>query len=248
MYTYSMIFPEIQTPFKITPCPIYEAIVELRFESSLPEEVIAGLLYPGFKDKFPEIEKLPILELPPAIRNGDPNLIYSPHFRFKRKDMTVNVGPRVFSVACPHPYVGWTNYSAEIQDAFKMAIKIGLINKAVRLGVRYINFFKDTDVFKELKVGMELNNNSIIGNKNNLRTEIIEGNFVNVVHVANNANIVFQKQILNGSIIDIDIVNNDGPSLIRDLYDLIEEAHNKEKLIFFSLLNEEFLKTMHPEY
>lgn len=248
MYTYFMIFPVIDTPVKITPCPIYEAIVELRFESSLPEEVIPGLLYPAFKDKYPTIEKMPILELPPAIRDGDPNLIYSPHFRFKRQNMIVNVGPRVFSVACPHPYVGWEEYFAEIQEAFKMAIKIGLINKAVRLGVRYINFFKGVDVFKELKVEVGFNSNSIIGNKNNLRTEINEGNFVNVVHIANNANIIFQNKNLNGSIIDIDIVNNDGPSLLRDLPVLMGEAHNKEKLIFFSLLKDEFLKTMNPEY
>ena len=33
-----------------------------------------------------------------------------------------------------------------------------------------------------------------------------------------------------------------------DLYEIIVEAHNKEKDLFFSLLKEEFLKTMNPEY
>lgn len=248
MYTNRMMSPVIKTPVRINPCPIFEAVVELRFESSLPEEVIPGLLFSGFKDKYPKTQRLPLSELPPAIRNSDSNLIFSPHFQFIQDKIVVNVGPRVFSVGCQYPYAGWEKYFAEIQDAFRKAIEIGLVTKAIRLGVRYINFFKDVDVFRKAKVSLDFDSESLIGNKNNLRTELIEGNYVKVIHISNNANIAFQGQTLNGSIIDIDIVNNSGPSLMTSLYELIAEAHNKEKLLFFSLLTEEFLKTLNPEY
>lgn len=206
------------------------------------------MLYPEYKDKYPDISKLPLLDLPLAIRKGDPNLRFNPHFQFTQKNFIINVGPTVFSVVCQHPYVGWDEYFMEIQDAFRKAVKIGLISKAVRLGVRYINFFDGMDIFAKLKVGIEFDGNSLIGNKNNIRTEIIEGNYLNVVHITNNATIVHQGKSLNGSIVDIDIVNNGGPTLMADLPKLINEAHNKEKRIFFGLLKKDYLETLGPKY
>ena len=127
-------------------------------------------------------------------------------------------------------------------------MEIDLFNKTVRLGVRYINFFKDVDVFGKLKVGIEFNGKSMVGSKNNLRTEVIEGNYTNAIHIANNASVASQGKNLNGSIIDIDIVNDSVSTLMGNLFELIQEAHIKEKIVFFNLLKEEFIETLKPEY
>ena len=42
-----MSFPDltIRLPEKINPCPILEAIVEIRFDSKVPHEAIFGIIY-----------------------------------------------------------------------------------------------------------------------------------------------------------------------------------------------------------
>ncbi|KJR40515.1 hypothetical protein MCHI_003591, partial [Candidatus Magnetoovum chiemensis] len=45
-------------PKKITPCPIIEAIVEIRFSTDLLSDVIIGIVYKSLKDKYPRLNKL----------------------------------------------------------------------------------------------------------------------------------------------------------------------------------------------
>jgi len=59
----------MKIPKKIDPCPIVEAIVEIRFDSNLPGDAIFGVIYNQFKEDYPKFTKLPILQLPEAIRS-----------------------------------------------------------------------------------------------------------------------------------------------------------------------------------
>ena len=61
-------------PISIDPCPIIEAIFEIRFESSFPGDAIFGIIYNCFKDEYQTVEQLPILQLPAAVRTQDPAL------------------------------------------------------------------------------------------------------------------------------------------------------------------------------
>ena len=45
----------MQIPKKITPCPILEAIVEIRFEPEEPDDAIFGIIYNKFKKRFPKL-------------------------------------------------------------------------------------------------------------------------------------------------------------------------------------------------
>jgi uncharacterized protein (TIGR04255 family) len=69
----------IQLPKKISPCPITEAIVELRFESDIPNDAVFGIVYQDFKTDYPVLEDLPILQLPESIRKQDKALHYKPY-------------------------------------------------------------------------------------------------------------------------------------------------------------------------
>ena len=55
-----MKLPTIKLPKKITPCPILEAVVELRFDPSVEEGVVTGLVFSQMKGKFPKLERLPL--------------------------------------------------------------------------------------------------------------------------------------------------------------------------------------------
>jgi len=41
-------------PVSINPCPIAEAIFEVRFETTYPGDAIFGIIYNPFKDEFPK--------------------------------------------------------------------------------------------------------------------------------------------------------------------------------------------------
>ena len=103
-------------PTKITPCPIVEAIAELRFVTNLPDDAVFGVIYNKFHDEFEGPEKLPVLQLPEAIRSQDPKLKYSPHYKFNKGDYIMQVGPKVFSLANVNDYVAWDRFSEKIKE------------------------------------------------------------------------------------------------------------------------------------
>ena len=79
-------------PIKISPCPIIEVTVELKFSSSLPKGAIFGILYNAVKDKFPKVEKLPAAMLPNEIIENDANLKYKALYKLTDGKFTVQVG------------------------------------------------------------------------------------------------------------------------------------------------------------
>lgn len=232
-------------PKKINPCPITEAVVEMRFESKLPPDVIPGIAFNSLKGTFPKIEKLPIMQLPPVIRDNDPNLKFSPQYKLSNNDFIFQIGPRCFSVVCPKEYKGWTKYSEEIEKSFKVVQDLGIIDKPLRVGVRYISFFENTDIFQNLKVEMNLAGNSLIGSQNIIRSEFSYENFKCVVQLANSA-IMNSKQ--SGSTIDIDVITDNHSTILSNFKAIVNSAHDLEKKLFFSFVKPEFLQKFSPEY
>ena len=105
----------MQLPKKITPCPIAEAIVEIRFDSNpdIPADAIWGIIYNSFKEEysFKSIEKLPILQIPEPVRLNDPALIYKPNYKLSNEKFIFQIGPKVISLASAPNYIGWRIFS-----------------------------------------------------------------------------------------------------------------------------------------
>ncbi len=240
-----MNFNTIRIPKKISPCPITEAIVELRFDSNQPAEVIPGIVFNKLEQKFPKLEKLPIMELPSFIRDNDPNLKFSPQYRLISEDFNFQFGPKCFSIVCPQEYKGWTKYFEQIIWIFNAMKELNIISKPLRIGLRYISFFKDIDIFDKIKINLSLAENSLIGCQNVFRTEFDFHAFRCVIQFANTA-------LLNGSIkgssFDVDIVSENITNIMDNFKDVIDSAHEVEKQIFFAVLKDDFLKKFNPDY
>lgn len=237
-------------PKEISPCPITEAVVEIRFESTLPSEVIPGLLYGKFPSQLKNIEKLPILQLPINLIENDPNFRYSPHYKAVFNNFVFQFGPRSVSVACINKYAGWSSYISQIETFFNGVIETGLIDRPQRIGLRYISFLLGQDIFKNIKVELSIAGNSLIGQPNNvLRSEFDYSNHKCVIQIANAANLkLANNKPALGSNIDIDIITTEIKDISKDFVRLIEDSHRIEKQIFFSLLKPEFLSTLNPVY
>ncbi len=234
-----------KVPKKISPCPITEAVVELRFESKLPPEVIPGVVFSPLKSMFPKIEALPVMQLPPVIRDNDPNLKFSPQYKLSNNDFIFQIGPRCLSIVCPKDYKGWTRFSEQIDKVFDVVKGLGIIDKPIRVGVRYISFFENSDIFQNLKLTMNLADNSLIGSQNIVRSEFDYQNFKCVVQIANSATLNGKTK---GSSVDIDIITDKGTTILSDFKGIVSAAHELEKKLFFSIVKPEFLKQFNPEY
>src|SRR5262249_31073889 len=114
-----MKFSVSKLPIKITPCPIAEAVVELRFEPTIPPEVVPSLMLAEFIGSFPEFERLPINDMPQFFRDSDPNLRFAPLNALSKDKTRLQFGPRSLAIISFEPYLGWTAYSTIIDDVLK---------------------------------------------------------------------------------------------------------------------------------
>lgn len=236
-------------PTKITPCPIVEAIAELRFVTTLPDDAVFGVIYNKFHNEFDETEKLPVLQLPEAIRSQEPNLIYSPYYKLHKSDYIMQVGPKVFSLANVKEYLGWNTFSDKIKETFEKLSELGIVDRIERVGLRYINFFADINIYEKSMLQIQLEDKNLFKNDNKLTIVMKTGDFASKLIMVNNAQVKLQipDKIAKGSIIDID-VSLERKIKFKNINELIENAHKEEKKLFFSLLNPAFLKTFNPKY
>ncbi len=236
-------------PKIINPCPIKEATVEIRFESALPPDAIFGVVYNELKDSYKDSQALPILQIPELVRINDPNLAFQPHYRIKKDDFLLQIGPKMISLSVTEVYPTWEEYLKEMLDVFRKINKIGFISNIIRVGLRYINVF-EIDILKQINLSITIKNSEISNKETFVRTLFEEKKFQTVLQIGNN--LVLQKgdgsQII-GSIIDIDVSTmENGVNFFENMKPLLEEAHTVEKEKFFGLLKAEFLETLNPVY
>lgn len=245
----------MRLPKRIKPCPIKEAIIEIRFDTNLPSEAVFGVVYNELKDRYSNLEKLPILQLPEVVRNSDSNLTYLPHYKLTKHPFTLQLGSKVVSLSISEPYSEWDDLVKESLEVFDKLNILSFIENVTRFAIRYINFFENTDMFSNINLAIspknQLSDMPIVSNQMTFRTVVKDENFCTILLISNNTEVIQVKEKTKsiGSIIDLDtyILNIDG-NFFSKAKDLLLEAHLVEKNLFFSLLKEEFINKLNPEY
>jgi len=238
----------MKIPKKINPCPIIEAIGEIRFESETPPDAVFGILYNEFKSDYKKVERLPILQLPEFVRTNDPNLRFQPNYKLLQDNFILQIGPNVLSVVNANQYVGWPDFALRILETFSRVNKLGLVAKANRLGIRYINFF-EFDIYENINLKFTLSDQPFVAEQITFRSTLATGKFLSNLHIINNGNITTNNISKSGSLIDIDTYIEDEKAIdFSDIKSLLEAGHLEEKRLFFGLLQESFLQKLDPEY
>ena len=239
----------MKVPKKINPCPIVEAVVEIQFDSILPGDAIFGVIYNQFKEKYPEYTKLPILQLPDAIRSKDPNLIFKPHYKMQKDNFLIQIGPKVFSIANIKEYSGWDSFNKKIFEAFETISKSNVVVSVRRFGLRYINVFKGLDIYEHSNFKAVLNDQAYKNVKADILIQIPKNEYLHKFKIINHTKVSVGKQIFEGSVIDIDISNEKiTDTFFENMNEIIETAHTEEKKIFFGLLKEKYINSLNPKY
>jgi len=237
-------------PIRINPCPIVEAVVEIRFSSLLPGEAIYGILYSKIGGMFKSSSNLPILQLPEALRTADPNLMYQPHHLFANGDLSLRVGPRTLLFANNGAYKGWDNFSKFVISVLEDIRDTKIVHLPERIGIRYFNFFSHP-ILDKINFAVNHLGKTIADENTVVRIEFKRGAFVEILNVANKSGLTINNSPVVGSLIDIDCIYNyeSGSTPFYDSYGgILEQGHLLEKTSFFDLLLPEFLKTLNPVY
>lgn len=232
-----------RVPKKITPDPIRDSIIEIRFQSETSKEAIFGILFRTLCDEFPLYESN---DVPNSLRSYK-EFQYAAEGKLKNDDYSVSIGYNVIAFNCINGYKGWDKYFNVIKENLKKIYKTKVINGIDRLGIRYVNLFENIEeVSESLHLNIEFTDkDKYETTQTTFRTEIAKGTFKHILSVADNVMIGETK----GTLIDIDTSTTELPNEINDtLFDIINKGRQEEKILFFKLLKENFLAKFNPEY
>jgi len=114
-------------PVRISPSPIKQAVLEVRFVSEHPSDAVFGMVYSAVNDMFPskKPDVLPVMQIPETVRQQDPNLKYQPGHRFVHENYSLSVGASSLQFGVSQPYPGWDTWSAFFHEGLDRIRKIG---------------------------------------------------------------------------------------------------------------------------
>lgn len=236
-------------PVRIDPCPIVEAVMEIRFVTSEPWSVLPGLLFSRIRERYPTQRDLPLLQLPEEFRRKDPALTHLPLAQFLGDLFTIQFGPRVLSLTTQRDrYPGWGVIESEIAWLIEQTREVGFITEAERLATRYIDFFPG-DIFPHLILGAHIDSQPLQARELSINTVFRRSPFTARLQILNNALVGGSQEKKLGSVLDLDVWAG---ALDFDLYEngrtRFAEAHTLVKQTFFGLLRPDFLDSLNPHY
>lgn len=236
-------------PVRINPCPIVEAVFEVRFNSLVPWTTLPGMLYALIREKYPEQKLLPLAQMPEELRNQDPNLVNLPLLQFLGQEFLVQAGPRLVSlVTKTNEYPGWDAVRQELAWLMDRLRAAKVVRETERIGVRYIDFFP-ADVLSQFLLGVRVNEQPLTGAECTVATVLHKGRLAIRLQLTNAAIVVIKDVPKKGTVLDTDGWFG---ALDANVFDngleRFGEAHETIKGLFFGLLRPEFLATLNPEY
>jgi uncharacterized protein (TIGR04255 family) len=231
----------MRVPISITPCPIIDAVIEIRFDANIDPNAVFGLLYNAIKEDFPgKVETQTIANIQP----GKTEILASNVHKISNGQYVVQIGHNVVSISSYPEYTGWTNFNQTTTSLLNKIQKVGIISQVNRVGMRYINFF-EADIFKNVNLKSYINNKEIAYKNTHFKTEITHQHSNSTLTIANSVEI---KQNW-GSIIDIDTYQtNNLDKFFERKEAILSQMHDYEKNLFFSLLRAEFIDSLNPTY
>ncbi len=237
----------------LSPDPVVDAIVELRFTPTMPKTAVFGVLYNALGDEYKANEEsLPVTQIPEHIRLKDSNFHFKPWYRLTGSDIKLLVGPDVLAITgdCTDGYMGWSKFFDHIQKILDQVQNGNIVQEIGRIGVRYISFFEDVNIFDKLtlRIQAEESDRNFTAGATSFTTTLEENGFFQQLNVKNDAQRALHQETLEGSIIDIDTFCQQKLTDFGNVREIIDQGHESEKSLFFSLLDKDFLASLNPVY
>jgi uncharacterized protein (TIGR04255 family) len=244
----------MKLPRKIDPDRIKDSIVEVKFTSNLPYEIYLGQVYQSLDDTFKYTNRPALgqknFQLPAEVPRelkltfGTPiALFFNDKIKFE-----IQNGSIIFN--CIDKYITWDLYFPEIMNVLNQIYNSKCIVSFNRIGLRYISEYSETDIKSITKFSFSFGMPEISSDNYSFRSEYKKDNFRVILNLSSKIptlDVDSSKKTISS--IDIDVISDNFEILDLDsLFNLIDKVHNIEKSTFFNLLQEDFLKSLNPQY
>lgn len=244
-------------PKKITPDHLKDTIVEIRFNSGFPLDLMPGialtLLSPlGFT--YAPVQNSNIAlgvgqGQQISIGLGDQNRSGV----FTKEAVRIQFIGNIIAFNCfEGKYLGWNNYYKIIKDVINQFTVKKFIKSFDRVAIRYISEFKDIDILGNVKGCFGLDETPAeLSLQNSIVRLAKENSNIKIFVTLTNRT---KKRLLDGSIIeaslfDVNVFENLPPNSTFDsLMKSLENVHLKQKEAFFETISNEFKDSLNPEY
>lgn len=239
----------MKLPRKVSPNPIIQTVVEIRFSPKPPEDAVFGMLFRELSGRFPNLENLPILQIPEAVRNQDLGLKFQPWYKMSGSPGILMIGPRVVAFAV-ESYDTWEPFSQNLTNVFQGIMNQDLLLDIQRLAIRYVNFFPK-NVLEKINLKLEMMGQSLVFPPTYVRTEIARDGLKCLLQITNEANVVIHGDAQKGSIIDLDTFQEVPELPQRNAQAMVDFVHRQNQLckeVFFGLISGSLLDELKPEY
>lgn len=239
----------MELPKKLNKPTILEVVTEFRFKNKLEIEEVFYIAKSVLDKKGYTYKKTPILEIPPAIREGDQSLKYATYYIFEKGKNLVHISPYKIAFSNKGFYSGWDDYLAFIVDIYESLNELISKWKFETVSMRYIDFFREVNIFENINIKIDLPeslSNNIKENSKSYSSDFDTDENTKVkIQIANNIQLNNTNNVETGSIIDIDVFLN----LIKEDYkSSLNDIHSLTKKTFFDILNDNFIESLEPEY
>ena len=232
-------------PREISPNPLVNSTVELRFSSILPDEQILSKMLSAYLQELPHME---VGEVPKEVKQEHPDLKFHPDFVMRNDVYSLAFSNCVLRFEVIGKYPLWEAYFLFLQTQLNKFYTLGITEKFERLGLRYISILKNITVDTALKNVPTFQTGEFRPDFASYRGEMMMEGYKIFLQIASNAQASVRGTILAGLMLDIDASTTENIYTDGSLFATIDKLHTEEKKIFFSMLRPEFIPLMNPKY
>jgi uncharacterized protein (TIGR04255 family) len=245
-------------PIRLGAEPLLEAVCEMRFAASFPaSNILPGLLLQGLQTEGNQIsmQRLPASNLPKEMREIDPALRDAALIALKWGGRNILIGDSIISVSCGRNYPGWMAFRADIEKVFRIAAGSQIIQSITRFSLKYIDLIPGghLEIAGGLDISLKLGELALSRQNTVIRIEAVDPPFLHVVNAMTAAEAAQEGAVsVRGSLIDVDTLHLSQPTSVQEFMDRLAEnlddAHARNKRVFFECLTQETLSKLEPSY
>ena len=248
----------MQLPKKISPDNIREAVVEVRYDSDVPFELLVGLFVEVFDDTYTYTNRPPQQPIASGtigntvrgvnIKIGLTSVVYN-------DNVSIQLLPNSFVFTWQPQYAGWDEYRKEIATALEQLFSIKKTLIVNRVGLRYISEYPNKDLKDCFKFKFTFGLPEVESETVSFRSEFKKDGTRIILNLSNRVPFVNPNPkpedatVIRTSIVDIDVICEDVQTTnLPDLLTTVDVNHTKQKEVFFTMIDDNYLQTLNPEY
>lgn len=218
---------------------IIQVALDVWYESSYPTVALLGDMY---KIGYTIIDETPFRNMPPEIRNSNPNFKYQPMYEISSPEnhYKINVGDKIFGVSAS-AYISWNDFIQDTKKIFNVLFSNSTSDlKISRIGLRYLDMLDNINIFENSHIKLEISSES------KSRSNSINIRFDNIIDSCNVAETIvypvekIDNKAVLGTLIDIITAKEQIKDIDKDnFYSIANKLHEIQKNQFKKILTDE---------